>query len=88
MGRCLLTSGKQIYGKGWQVSVIVFVVYLFVQQTFVLHGANCSYEREKGERERERERENILTMNSSRMNLIDCRGHLKTMEYMKKSHGV
>jgi hypothetical protein len=40
------------------------------------------WERENGERQH-----NELTMNSSRMNLIDCRGHLKTMEYMK-SHGV
>jgi hypothetical protein len=61
--------------------VIVFVVYLFVQQTFVCMGCQLFiYERE---RERERERENILTMNSSRMNLIDCRGHLETVEYMK-----
>jgi hypothetical protein len=53
------------------------VCCLFVCSTnFCVHDANCSYERE-----------NILTMNSSRMNLIDCRGHLETMEYMK-SHGV
>jgi hypothetical protein len=50
-----------------QVSVIVFVVHLFVQQTFCVHGANCSYERENGERERD----NILTMNEFKSNEFD-----------------